>query len=1211
MSTPKPDLRGPSKAAGPFEVPRDRLMDPASRAEQLAATADHTGRIPAPVEPERSMRASFWLLIAVQLLSAVNDNLFRWFVVSLAQTKYDAAWTLAIGGLCFILPYLFLTPLAGSLSDRYAKRDVILMCKAAEVGILALGVLFVVLRSPVMLFAVVAMMGAQSALFAPAKYGAIPEYLTRNKLPRGNAAMGLVTVGGTALGTVAGYEMFVLSELSLLEPATFWQITKIATAMLGVSGLGLAAAYLMRRVAPADPERPLLFDPVTETLPALRLLSADRVLLWTALGIAFFWSAGTLAQLAIDVFGEATLDLSRERIGWLSAVLVVGVGAGSVLAGLLCGERIELGLVPIGAAGIAAGSLVVFWAGVEATNSDEPASWTWMAYVGLGLLGLSSGLFDIPLEAHLQAMAPARIRGTILAGSNFVVFAGMAASCVLFLVMTSGFGWSATSIFLLAALGTLPVVVYAFFLLPSATLRLVNYLLTHSLYRVRLKGLENIPAEGGALLVSNHISWSDGFLLLAVSPRPVRFLVYSTYVNYPVARFIARTLGIIPIDAHMGPKQLMKSIRGARDAIANGEIVCVFPEGQISRTGQLQPFQKGFTRLIQGTDAPVIPVYLAGLWGSILSFRGGKFFWKLPRKFPYPVTIHVGRPVDEGREDPPMLRRAVERLGSEAMSEHNQKDAFFLPRFLRACKAARFRRKVVDSTGVELTGGKLAAGVLAMKRVLDRHEAGQNPRIGVLLPPTVACSVLNAAPLLRGQTVVNLNYTLSAEDMNYCVKKAGLTHVITSRKFLEKKPYELEAEFVFAEDLKTQVTGLDKAVAAFDAFVTPAALLCRKLGLHKRSPDEVATIVFTSGSTGMPKGVCLSYANVASQLLAIDQLFHLTASDCVLGVLPVFHSYGYSDAMWMPLCSPTAAAFHTNPLDAKTVGQMCEKYDVTIAFATPTFLRSYMRRCKPEQLAKLDLVVVGAEKSPPELFEEFHAKFGVTPTEGYGATELSPFTAVNVPDHRSVGITQKGTKPGSVGRVMPGSTARTVDPDTGEETGLGEEGLLLIKGPNVMLGYLDEPEKTAEVIRDGWYDTGDLAVIDADGFIEITGRRSRFSKIGGEMVPHIRVEQAIERAVVRAMGERTPEDLDTDEEVGQAVAVSSVPDERKGERLIVLHRPLPVDANQILAELDSEGLPNLWTPSADAFVEVSEIPLLGTGKLDLKRLKELAAEKTA
>ena len=491
-----------------------------------------------------------------------------------------------------------------------------------------------------------------------------------------------------------------------------------------------------------------------------------------------------------------------------------------------------------------------------------------------------------------------------------------------------------------------------------------------------------------------------------------------------------------------------------------------------------------------------------------------------------------------------------------------------------------------------------------MSRVFSRQPFASSENVGILLPPTVAGSVANAALAFRGQTAVNLNYTLGQDAFDICVEKAKLTHVITSRKFLEKKPYDLNgAEYIYLEDLKEQVSSTDKAIAALHSFVTPQWILNRLLGFHKRSPDELITIVFTSGSTGQPKGVMLSYANIASQIIAVDQLFYLTKNDCVLGVLPTFHSYGYAETLWLPLCSPPSLALHVNPLDAKTIGKLSEEQGVSIIFATPTFLRTYLKRCTKEQFSKVDLVVVGAEKMPTELAAGFEEKFGVAPTEGYGATELSPFTAVNVPDHRCHMIEQKGTKLGTVGRVMPGSIAKTVDPDTHTETQDGAEGLLMIKGPNVMVGYLDEPDKTAEVIHDGWYDTGDLAVIDADGFIEITGRKSRFSKIGGEMVPHIRVEQAIERVVAAAM------DADHEsDEVTQAVAVASVPDEKKGERLIVFHKPIPLSPEQILQGLEPEGFPNLWLPGADSFFEVDEIPMLGSGKLDLKRLNELASE---
>lgn len=1182
----------------PILIPTDGVSPDLVEGEQFETADQTTGLM---------RRGSFWLLVATQFSTAMIDNMFRWFAVKLGQTVMGSEAVLAIGCLVFVVPFMLLTPLAGSMSDRLSKKRVLVSCKWGELAILAFAVTMIWLQNVTGLFVAVALFGSVNALFTPAKFGAIPELVGVGNLGLGNAAMGLVTVGGTALGTFVGYALFATSKISLDVGVSLGQLATVVTPMVAVVVFGLVTATMIKSLPAANPSTPLKFNPFRDTLPALKVIGQNRVLLRTALGIAFFWGLAGYAQLAIDIYGANLLHLSITSTGGLLVVLVIGVGTGSVLAGLLSRKRIELGLVPMAALGITVGSFTMFLAGQMAEQSADPAWWTWAACIGLLLIGVSAGLFDIPLEAYLQEQSSAGNRGTVLAAANFLSFASMAISCVLFFVLTRVLGWTAETLFLLGALGTIPVMVYSFFVLPSATIRFANWLLSHTIYRPNVVGMENFPKTGGALIIANHISWMDGCLLTAISPRPVRFVIHSPYTKGMFASFLAKQADFIPIDATSGPKQLVKSLNIARDALNNGEVVCIFPEGALSRTGQLQPFQRGALKVLKGVSVPIIPVYLAGLWGSIFSYHGGKFFWKWPKRVPYPVTIRIGKPIPEPPNNPAFLRKAVERVGGEAMSEHHQDDAFFLPRFIKQCKKARFRKKIADTTGVELTGGKLLAGVIAMSRVFARQPIADAKNVGLLLPPTVAGSVANAALAFRGQTAVNLNYTLSQDAFDICVQKAGLTHVITSRKFQEKKPYDLTgAEYIYLEDLKLEFTGLDKAIGAFHSFLTPGWLLNRLLGFHKRSPEEIVTIVFTSGSTGMPKGVMLSYANIASQIVAVDHLFYLTKDDCVLGVLPTFHSYGYAETLWMPLCSPPSLALHVNPLDAKTIGKFSEKQKVSIIFATPTFLRTYLKRCTKEQFETVDLVVVGAEKMPQDLADAFEQKFGVLPTEGYGATELSPFTAVNVPDHRCHSIEQKGTKIGTVGRVMPGSIAKTVDPETLEEVANGTEGLLMIKGPNVMVGYLDEPDKTSEVVRDGWYDTGDLAMIDVDGFIEITGRKSRFSKIGGEMVPHIRVEQAIERLVANAM------DADEEsDEVTQAVAVTSVPDERKGERLIVLHKSIPISPEQILVGLEPEGLPNLWLPGTDSFYEVSEIPMLGSGKLDLKKLNDLATELCA
>jgi acyl-[acyl-carrier-protein]-phospholipid O-acyltransferase/long-chain-fatty-acid--[acyl-carrier-protein] ligase len=520
--------------------------------------------------------------------------------------------------------------------------------------------------------------------------------------------------------------------------------------------------------------------------------------------------------------------------------------------------------------------------------------------------------------------------------------------------------------------------------------------------------------------------------------------------------------------------------------------------------------------------------------------------------------------------------------------------------FIRRCKADRQAVKVCDSTNISLTGGRLLTGALAFRNLLRRKVLSSGEKqVGLLLPPSVGGCLANLALALDRRAAVNLNYTLTEDVLNYCVKKAGLKHVLTSRKFLEKKPFELQgAEFVFLEDLKKDISTGDKIRAFLGARLLPAWLLDRLLGLHRISPDETLSIIFTSGSTGEPKGVVLSHANVGSNVNAVDQLLNLTTEDALLGVLPFFHSFGYTASMWLPMCYQVRGIYHFNPLDAKVVGRLCQENKATIMMATPTFLKMYLRRCEPEQFSSLDLIVVGAEKLPVDLAKHFEEKFGILPTEGYGTTELSPVAAVNVPDHRSRDVEQLGTRLGTVGRPLPGVTAKVVDPETFADRGIGTEGLLLIKGPNVMRGYLDAPEKTSEVIHDGWYNTGDFASIDKDGFVTITGRQSRFSKIGGEMVPHIRIEQEL----------LTICESDDQDESLIPLVVTAVPDECRGERIIVLYTRLGKPTDQVLRELAATGLPKLWLPSTDSFIQVESIPILGTGKLDLRGVKELALQ---
>ena len=517
---------------------------------------------------------------------------------------------------------------------------------------------------------------------------------------------------------------------------------------------------------------------------------------------------------------------------------------------------------------------------------------------------------------------------------------------------------------------------------------------------------------------------------------------------------------------------------------------------------------------------------------------------------------------------------------------------------LRACRSAGSRLKMADSLGTRLTGREALTRILAAKSVLDRVLAADEKMVGVLLPPTAGAAIVNAALALSGRAAVNLNYTASQAIVDLCIDRAGLKHVISSPAFLSRVKLDVGSKLLNAGDLRKRLNAFDKVKAFVHATITPVGLLDKLLGLDRIRPDDLLAVVFTSGSTGDPKGVMLSVENVSSQVRAINRALHLSPADVALGVLPFFHVYGYTTTLWTPLALEPGVVYHTDPREAQTVGRLAREYHATLLMATPTFLRYYTRRTPAEDFSTLEAVFGSAEKLPKEVSDAFEKRFGVRPSEAYGATELSPLVSLNVPVSRHVPGRPVDAREGTVGQPILGCRARITERDSLKELPIGEEGMLWISGPNVMQGYLNRPDLTAKVVHDGWYCTGDIAKLDADGFITITGRQSRFSKIGGEMVPHLTIEEAVNETLGAAEGELL-------------AVVTSVPDVAKGERLIVFHLPMSRDPEEVVKTLIQRGLPKLWVPSADSFAEIEELPILGSGKLDLRHLGEMARQRFA
>ena len=1093
----------------------------------------------------------FQAFLWTQFLGAFNDSVYQTIVALHAGDVKGGAWVPLVPAV-FTVPALLFSGYSGHLADRVSKRSVLIGVKVFEIAVMLFGLATLATGWTGGMLLVVFLMGLHATVFSPAKYGIVPEMLPDRDLSRGNALLEMSTFVSIVLGIAGGGLLFAVWRHAA------WRIGAVTAA---IALAGFLSSLRITRVAPSGARQPFQVNPFGEIGESIRHLVGDKPLWLAVLGVSYFWFAGVLLKINLQYFGLDVLHASDNGVSLLWAFLAIGIGAGNLLAGRLSGDKVELGLVPLGAI-----LMSVFAFGTCLAGGSLP----WAA-VMVSLMALSSGLFVVPLYAYIQQRSGRQEKGRVLATNNFLQTIGMLMAAALMLALHTRLDIGAGEILLGFSVATLLVAVYILTVVPDYFVRFVLWLATHSVFRIRIAGQENVPFRGPALIVSNHMSQIDGLLIGACVQRFIRFLVWKPYYETRWLNWFMRLAKAIPVGSG---REALESIRTARQELADGHVVCIFAEGSITRTGNLLPFKRGMERIAEGMEAPIIPVHLDGLWGSIFSFERGRFLRKWPKRIPYPVTVSFGAPMP-ARSTAQEVRQAIQELGAEA-AERRKGDAGTLDRrFVRNARRHWNRFAMADSTGRELTYGRLLTAGLLVARQLPQEE-----RIGVVLPPSVGGAVANVAITLAGRVPVNLNFTAGRECMAAAVAQCGIRTVVTTRKLLAQAS-DLGASLVFIEDLVSRPGKLAQLRALLAARLAP-------LG-SRHTPDSLATVIFSSGSTGVPKGVMLSHHNVLSNIEGMAQVFRTGPEDRLAGVLPYFHSFGYTVTVWFPLVAGCGVVYHHNPADAKAVGELAAKYRPTLLLSTPTFCSAYIRKCAPEQFASLRYVLVGAEKLRAPVAQAFREKFGIELLEGYGATEMAPVIAVNAPDFQEGGLTQVGNKAGTVGHPLPGVAARVVDPATFEPLPADREGLLLVKGPNRMAGYLGQPERTAEVLRDGWYITGDIAAIDAEGFLRITDRLSRFCKIAGEMVPHLKIEEAL----AGILGEAP-------------CAVTAIPDEQRGERLAALYVCPDLSPAELWQRLSATDLPRLWLPKRENLYQVEALPQLGTGKLDLRALKALA-----
>jgi len=1111
----------------------------------------------------------FQAFLWTQFLGAFNDNVYKMIVsvgaVELAANQLLGARYLALAGAVFVLPFLLFAGYAGQIADRFSKTRVLQCTKAFEIAIMIAGIAALQARSINMLLVVLFLLAAQANMFSPAKYGILPEMTDEAQISRANGLLEFSTFAAIILGTSGGTFLFARWKG---EPLVMGGM------LLGIAILGSAASIFIPRVPASGAEERFHLNPFREVWAGTARILGDRPLWLTVAGQSYFWFIGALFQLTVILLGAESLHLSATQTGLLVTALAVGIGLGSIAAGWLSGDHIEIGLVPCGAALL---GLCSIGAGM-AHGYGQAGFW-------LAASGFAGGLFIVPLNAFLQEAAAPREKGRLLATNGFLNSIGVLLASGALYLLHDLLRWSPSLILVAVGVLTLAATIVIAWIVPAALIRFSIWCLTRIFFRVRVIGADNIPKCGGALIVSNHVSYADAILIGSATSRPIRFLMWQPLYENKWLKPICRLFETIPL-AQGSAKEALRPLRQARAVVESGQLVCIFPEGKLTPTAHVQPFQRGVEVVAHGLDStPIVPVYLDGLWGHSLSLKGGRPFASRLKLW-HAVTIYIGKPVT-GPVTAAELRQQVLELGTDAATQRRECDATLPYRFIRAAKHNWSSIAIADSTGKQLPFGQTLTASMCIRRWLQSNCGESN--VGLLFPASAGGALANLGVTLAGKVAVNLNFTAGEEQLRYAVRQCEIGTILTSRAFVEKAKLPELPGLVFLEDVLETISPASKCLAMAQARLLPARYLAGAAQASAAKPDDLAAIIFSSGSTGTPKGVMLSHWNLVANADASAQVYSVDRGDCILGALPFFHSFGYTYTLWFPLLNGFKAVFHANPMDAKTIGELAAAHRPTLFLSTPTFCLNYLRKCTREQFASIRQLLVGAEKLQPSLAAAFQEKFGVTLLEGYGCTEMGPAVSVNV---ASADPERNASKPGSVGRPLPHVSVRIVDPETLEPLAEGETGLLLANGPGRMLGYLKAEERTAQALHAGYYVTGDLAYMDPDGYLYIVDRLSRFSKIAGEMVPHLKVEEVL--------GEVLGDGL---------CAVTGVPDERRGERLAVVYASDRVTVAQMIRHLEASGLPALWIPKRDYFCKVAAIPVLGSGKVDLKAVRAIAVEQ--
>ncbi|TQV81594.1 acyl-[ACP]--phospholipid O-acyltransferase [Denitrobaculum tricleocarpae] len=1128
---------------------------------------------------------------ATQFLGALNDNLFKnaaafLIIFQLADSSgSDGQILVNIATGLFILPFFLFSAMAGNIADRMSKTKLMRLVKTMEIPIMGLAAYGFFSGNVTVLLTTLFLMGTQSSFFGPVKYSALPELMKPDELLNANA----LVEGGTFLAILAG----TIAGGLLIEAEA--GRTLVSSALLVCAGLGLVSSWLIPGTA-APAARKTTNDSegrtrgktpfFGQTFAVLRHAAENRPVFLSILGISWFWAVGATYLTQFLGLTKNIIGGDETVVTLLLATFTIGIASGSLLCSKLLKGEVSAKYVPFGALGIAIFSLDLAYAASSVTMPDITFTaktflldWrNWRFLVDLTLLAMFGGIFVVPLYTILQSRSEDAHRSRNIAANNimnalFIVVAALLAAGAF------AIGASVIEVFVAIAIGSVIAAVYICKLLPQELFKTSAAAILRVLFKVRLRDVENLQRVGDkAVIVANHVSYLDGLLLAAFLPGDLVFAVDTAQAKKWWVRVFLSMVEAFPMDPTnpMATKSLIKEV-------AKGKRCVIFPEGRLTRTGALMKIYEGPGMIADKADAPIIPIRLDGVQHSRFTYLKGKL---RQRWFPQ-ITVTVLEPKEfhgdeglSGRQRRKNIAQKLYDVMSGMMFATSDTPQTLFDAFLDARYAHGRKSEILcDVEQKPFTYDGLLTAGLAVGRALETRTPVEIP-VGLLLPNTVGSVITLLGLTATGRIPAMLNFTAGPAAIKAALQAADIKQVVTSRRFIElgkltalEEALAAQVELIYLEDIRDQMTTFDRL----------SALIRRPFAgaLHRRrgtSPDDTAVILFTSGSEGLPKGVALSHRNIVSNCRQVASVLDFNPVDKVFNPLPLFHSFGLTGGLILPLLSGVPSFLYPSPLHFKVIPEMIYHTNATILFATDTFLQAYAK-ANSYDFYSLRYVFAGAERVKDETRRLWSERFGLRILEGYGATECAPVLAVNTPMH---------FKPGTVGRLLPG-----IEPRLEEVPGLDDPdaGRLFVRGPNIMRGYLkaDKPA-VLQPLDTGWYDTGDICKLDEDGFVTISGRAKRFAKIGGEMVSLTAIEALA--------AELWPDE--------QHVA-AALPDPKKGEQIVLLTTRQKPAASELQVHGKTRGWAEIQLPKL--LHEISEIPLLGSGKTDYGAVTDFAREK--